>query len=127
MIHSMGDQPLLRLGAQMAEVEALYARVLDAPDQRTERDALLELAGAGARLADLARGAAGVPAGGPKATDGAVAGGGAQSGGRRKGAPVRVRTACSAPPPRRRKLERRISGARRTVDWIVSRTGGTTG
>ncbi|WP_344945612.1 hypothetical protein [Actinomadura miaoliensis] len=113
----MGDQPLLRLGAQMAEVEALYACVLNASDQHTEQHALRELAGAGARLADLAHAAAGPPDGGLAAT-GAVAARGPKR-------QVRVRITCSAPaPPRRSKLERRISGARRTVDWIVSRTGG---
>ena len=117
-MHGMSDQPLLRLGAQMAEVEALYACVLNASDQHTEQRALRELAGAGARLTDLADAAAGPPDGGRKTATGAVAA-------RAPKRPVRIRIACSAPaPPRRSKLQRRISGARRTVDWIVSRTGG---
>ncbi|MFB4319241.1 hypothetical protein [Actinomadura sp. 21ATH] len=91
-----GDRALLRLGAQMAEVEALYARVLETPDARAERRALAELAGAGERLADLARDVAGrVP--------------------RPRRAPERRRV-------RRTRLERRIAGAATTTEWIIARS-----
>jgi hypothetical protein len=104
-IHELKEQPLLRLGAQMAEVEALYACLLDAPDSRMERRALLELAGAGSRLADLAHAAAG---------------------GREK-ATARHHTGLPRATSRKTKLQRRISGALRTADWIVTRAGGATG
>jgi hypothetical protein len=92
-----GDRALLRLGAQMAEVEALYARVLETPDARAERHALDELAGAGERLAGLARDVAGtVP---------------------------RPRRAPRARRVHRTKLERRIAGAAGTTERIIARAG----
>ncbi|TDC44440.1 hypothetical protein E1281_33985 [Actinomadura sp. KC345] len=54
----MGDQRLLRLGAQTAEVDALYAHVLEATYPRAERRRLAALAEAAAGLAETARTAA---------------------------------------------------------------------
>jgi hypothetical protein len=111
-----GDRALLRLGAQMAEVEALYACVLETPDVQAERRALLELAGAGTRLAELARDAAegrasclGPPARRvPRPRPG--------SGRARARAPMRAGS--------RTKLERRIARVQSTTEWIITHTGG---
>ncbi|GAA3938734.1 hypothetical protein GCM10023085_20190 [Actinomadura viridis] len=120
------DRVLLRLGAQMAELEALYAHALSTPDVREERRALAELAGAGTRLAELAH---------------AVAGGLEDTGLEGDG-PVRVtgramppahraarrrRHDRAAKPRRRTKLERRISRVTTTTDWIIARAGGSPG
>ncbi|TDB96174.1 hypothetical protein [Actinomadura sp. 7K534] len=95
----MSSQRLLRLGARTAEVEALYVRVLEAPDRRSEERRLAELAEAAARLAATARAAAGP-----------------------RRAPHR-RTANPRPAGRSR-LERRMIRVRRTTDWIIERAAG---
>jgi hypothetical protein len=91
----------------MAEVEALYARALETPDVKAERRALLELAGAGMRLAELAHDVA----------DGRT--------------PCLGHPAVRVPRARRAsrtgtrtKLERRIAGVESTTEWIITRTGG---
>ncbi|WP_230420966.1 hypothetical protein [Actinomadura soli] len=94
---TMSDQRLLRLGAQTAEVEALYARVLEASDPRSEQERLTALADAAGRLEEAARRAA-----------------------RREGTPARRMAA--RPPGGRTRLERRIVRARRTTEWIITRT-----
>jgi hypothetical protein len=103
------DRALLRLGAQMAEVEALYACVLETPDAQAERRALIELEGAGLRLAELAHAMA----------DGRTPCLG-RPGGRVPGPRRTARTAA----PARTKLERRIARVESTTDWIITRTGG---
>jgi hypothetical protein len=95
----VGDEALLRLGAQVAEVEALYAYVLDALDPAAERRVLLELAAAGARLAELACGSAG------------------------RQATVR-RPASRQRAAARSRTQRRIAWAQRGADWIIARAGG---
>ena len=106
-----GDLALLRLGAQMAEVEALYARVLEMPDARAERRALRELAGAGTRLAELAGSLAGgrTPAG---------------SGRRRAGRRPWTRRTVASRRPARTRLERRIARVQHTTEWIIAHAGG---
>ncbi|XVQ14671.1 hypothetical protein ACQP1W_19695 [Spirillospora sp. CA-255316] len=114
-VRKTGDRALLRLGAQMAEVEALFACVLDTPDAQAERRALRELAGAGTRLAELA---------------GTLAGGQAppepprRSPARRS--PAR-RRAAGTHRPARTKLERRIARVQVTTEWIITHAGGRTG
>jgi plasmid stabilization system protein ParE len=105
-----GDRALLRLGAQLAEVEALFACVLDTPDAQAERRALRELAGAGSRLAELA---------------GALAGGQAPPEPPRR-SPARRRAAGTRRPARTR-LERRIARVQVTTEWIITHAGGRTG
>jgi hypothetical protein len=84
---------MLRLGARIAEIEALYGCVLDERDGRAARRLLAELARAGALLAEEADRAAG-PA----------------------------RRSVAAPPGRRRvRLRRRIAGTQRTADRIIER------
>ncbi|MGP4030366.1 hypothetical protein [Actinomadura sp. 3N407] len=51
---TMSDQRSLRLGAQMAEVEALYARVLEAAGPCSEERRLAALAEAAGGLAEIA-------------------------------------------------------------------------
>lgn len=51
---TMSDQRLLRLGAHMAEVEALYGRVLESADPCSEERRLAALAEAAGRLAETA-------------------------------------------------------------------------
>ncbi|WP_395108486.1 hypothetical protein [Actinomadura sp. SCN-SB] len=111
-----GDRALLRLGAQMAEVEALYARVLETPDAQAEGRALRELAGAGMRLAELANAAAegrtpwpGTPATRVSRPRRAV------------GARAAARAGTRS---NRTKLERRIARVESTTEWIITRTGG---
>ncbi|MFC5753942.1 hypothetical protein, partial [Actinomadura rugatobispora] len=91
-----GDRALLRLGAQMAEVEALFACVLAELDAQAERRALMELAGAGTRLAELA----GTLAAGQAPLD-------PPRPPRPRRAPARRRAAATRRPART-KLERRI-------------------
>ncbi|MBO2444836.1 hypothetical protein [Actinomadura nitritigenes] len=85
----MGDQ-MLRLGARIAEIEALYGCALDERDGRAARRLLAELARAGALLAEEADRAA---------------------------RPVR-RTAGTRPG--RTRLRRRIAGTQRTADRIIA-------
>jgi hypothetical protein len=96
---AVSDEALLRLGARVAEVEALYACLLDAPGPAAERRALLELAGAGARLAELACVSVGHDATVRRPTD-------------------RKRTAA------RPRTHRRIAWVQRGADWIIARAGG---
>jgi hypothetical protein len=109
------DRALLRLGAQMAEVEALYACVLETPDAQAERRALTELEGAGLRLAELAHAMA----------DGRTPYPGRPA--RRVPAPRRLARAGVRTVVRtgsRTKLERRIARVESTADWIIGHTGG---
>jgi hypothetical protein len=92
------DEALLRLGARMAEIEALYGCALAAADAQTERRLLIELATAGARLVEQARAAA----------TGKTAG----------------RSAVRPPAAPGDKLRRRITSAQHTADWIIARVGG---
>ncbi|WP_344284200.1 hypothetical protein [Actinomadura napierensis] len=85
----MGDQ-MLRLGARIAEIEALYGCAVDERDSRAARRLLAELARAGALLAEEAERAAG-PA--------------RRTGGTRPG---------------RARLRRRIAGTQRTADRIIA-------
>lgn len=91
----MSDQWLLRLGAHMAEVEALYGRVLESADPCSEERRLAALAEAAGRLAETV---------------------GRQ--GRMPGRRVTVR-----PPAGRTRLERRIIRARHATEWIITRSG----
>ena len=111
-----GDRALLRLGAQMAEVEALYACVLDTPDVQAECRALAELAGAGIRLAELARDAADgrAPCLGPPARRVPLPRQGSAGAG----------TRAAMRPGTRTKLERRIARVQSTTEWIITHTGG---
>jgi hypothetical protein len=95
----------------MAEVEALYARVLEMPDVRAERRALTELAGAGLRLAELAHD---------------VADGRTPCLGHSVQRVPRPRRASRTGPRRgtRTKLERRIARVESTTEWIITRTSG---
>ncbi|MFD0688559.1 hypothetical protein [Actinomadura fibrosa] len=93
----MGDQMIV-LGARIAEIEALFACVVEAADPRAERRLLAELAEAGARLAAEA-GAAGARPGAAVPQP---------RGGRGGGRP---------------RLQRRIASTQRTADWIIARTG----
>ncbi|MFF5262351.1 hypothetical protein ACFY4C_25720 [Actinomadura viridis] len=121
------DRALLRLGAQMAELEALYAHALSTPDVREERRALAELAGAGTRLAELAHAVAGgLEDAGPEGGDGLVRLTGRVAVPAHRAA-RRRRHDRAAKPRRRTKLERRISRVTTTTDWIIARAGGSPG
>src|SRR3954454_10176395 len=87
------DKTVLRLGAQVAEVEALYVAFLEADNAQAERRMLAQLASAGARLAELADTVAGVRA---------------QA---RRRVPER---------PVADRVQRRIARAQRCTDWIIS-------
>ncbi|MCW2918387.1 MAG: hypothetical protein JWN52_6455 [Actinomycetia bacterium] len=97
------DEALLRLGARMAEIEALYGCALAATDAQTERRLMIELATAGAQFVEQARAAA----------TGKTAGRSA----------VRPPAAAKPTAPGD-KLRRRITSAQHTADWIIARVGG---
>lgn len=113
---------LVRLGAQMAEVEALFACALDARDAAAERRLLAELAMSAARLAALAETAAsGEAAANDEAQPVSVP--------RRRtpGAPAPAGTGrkpggAGRRPAARPKVRRRIARTQRTADWIIART-----
>ncbi|GAA2401558.1 hypothetical protein GCM10010191_06050 [Actinomadura vinacea] len=110
-IRKTDDRALLRLGAQMAEVEALFACVLDTPDAQAEGRALRDLAGAGARLAELALD---------------MAGGKASMAPARRVPKHRV-SEHRVPEhrrPARTRLERRIARVQVTTEWIIAQAGG---
>ncbi|MDL4820523.1 hypothetical protein [Actinomadura opuntiae] len=86
----MGDQ-MLRLGARIAEIEALYGCVVDERDGHAARRLLAELARAGALLAEEADRAA------------------------------RPARGAAGTRPGRARLRRRIAGTQRTADRIISR------
>ncbi|MFC4056304.1 hypothetical protein ACFOY4_42030 [Actinomadura syzygii] len=92
----MDENRLLRLGVQMAELEALYARVLEAADPHSEQHRLAALAEAATRFSETARTAA-------------------------HHEQMPSRHPAARRPVRRTRLERRISHTRRTTEWIITR------
>lgn len=100
-----GGHRLLWLGAQMAEIEALYGCALQARDPEIERRMLIELAGAGARLAELARASAGPGDAIPVRI------------------PLRLKPAAPRRSVQRRSVRRRIARTQRTTEWIITRLG----
>lgn len=114
----MSDQGLLRLGARMAEVEALYVRVLQASGPGEEERGLTELAEAASLLAATARNTA---------RDTARGAARAAAGGRPRVKDHRRRTAARNAAPGRTRRQRRIVRVRRATEWIIARSTGPTG